>query len=547
MRLARDFARKCKTFASNERANVMILFGFAAIPLFGMVGAAVDYSQAANLKTKLQAATDATALFVAREADKLSDSELAVRASKVLLAELPNELSVKVDSLALSVGRTELTMKTSAVFPTSFMDLFGIDVVPVTASTMTVITNDTYEIALVLDNSGSMSSSAGGKSKMSAAKEAAKKLVNIMLTSPTSKDRTEISLVPFTLSVKVGAGYKSETWLDHSGLSSIHWQNLDRANSVWKPSSRFDLFSELGVAWGGCVESRPGDYGVNDAAPSAGAPDSLFVPQFAPDEPGPRSSGRYSYAFTLSGATTTYSYPNSYAADTIGTCTTAENTPDKSTAAKWAASEQKRLCKYKGKPAITIGTTRGPNYNCDAIALTRKTKSETVLNTSIDSMVAAGNTDLLEGFTWGWRTLSPSGPFADGKAYGEPDNNKVMIFMTDGMNNWAAESNHNKSIYSPFGYFVNDRLGVGATTASAARTQLDNRTLQACTNAKNAGITVYTVGFSVSTDPIDTAGKALLQNCASSPKLAYIASNSTEIVAVFEEIARNIGGLLITQ
>jgi len=116
MRLAKAFSRVCKTFALDERANVMILFGFAAIPLFGMVGSAVDYSQAANLKTKLQAATDATALFVAREADKLSDADLAARAKKVLLAELPNEPSVKVDSMTLSVGRTELTLKTSAVF-----------------------------------------------------------------------------------------------------------------------------------------------------------------------------------------------------------------------------------------------------------------------------------------------------------------------------------------------------------------------------------------------------------------------------------------------
>ena len=62
----------------------MIIFGFAAIPLFGMVGAAVDYSQAANLRTKLQVATDATTLLVAREADTLNDTELLARAKKVL-------------------------------------------------------------------------------------------------------------------------------------------------------------------------------------------------------------------------------------------------------------------------------------------------------------------------------------------------------------------------------------------------------------------------------------------------------------------------------
>jgi len=547
MRFAKPLAKKWKMFASNERANVMILFGFAAIPLFGMVGAAVDYSQAANLRTRLQVATDATTLLVAREADTLTDSELLARAKKVLAAEIENEPTAGVDSLVLSPGRTELTLKTSAVYPTVFMDLFGINQVPLKASTMTVITNDTYEIALVLDNSGSMSSSAGGKSKMDAAKEAAKKLVNIMLTSPNSKGRTKISLVPFTLSVKVGDSYKSQWWMDSNGLSSIHWQNIAKPSAVWQPKSRFDLFSEVNVNWAGCVESRPGDYGISDEPPMSGTPDSLFVPQFAPDEPGPKSTGSYSYKFTLAGKTTTYSYANSYIADTIGTCTAAETTPDKTTVDKWAASEQDRLCKYKGKPSISTSSGRGPNYNCDAMPLTRMTTTESVLNDSIDDMVAAGNTDLLEGFAWGWRTITPNAPFSDGKPYSEPDNNKVIIFMTDGMNNWGAASNHNKSIYSPFGFFTNDRLGTGATTAAAARTQLDTRTLDACKKAKDAGVTVYTVGFSVSTDPIDAAGKKLLQDCATGPKFTYIASNSAEIVKVFEEIAKNIGGLLITQ
>ena len=161
------------------------------------------------------------------------------------------------------------------------------------------------------------------------------------------------------------------------------------------------------MAWGGCVESRPGAFGVSADPPTTGTPDSLFVPQFAPDEPGPKSTGSYSYKFTLAGKSTTYNYVNSYIADTVGTCTAAETTPDKSTIDKWAESEQSRLCKYKGKPSISTASARGPNYNCDAKALTRLTTSQATLNTSIDNMTAAGNTDLLEGFTWGWRTFTP--------------------------------------------------------------------------------------------------------------------------------------------
>ena len=67
------------------------------------------------------------------------------------------------------------------------------------------------------------------------------------------------------------------------------------------------------------------------------------------------------------------------------------------------------------------------------------TKS-TVLN-KISGLVAGGTTNLHEGFMWGWRTISPNAPFA--AAYPmtrapPPTNRKVMIFMTDGFNNWQS-------------------------------------------------------------------------------------------------------------
>ncbi len=96
------------------------------------------------------------------------------------------------------------------------------------------------------------------------------------------------------------------------------------------------------------------------------------------------------------------------------------------------------------------------------------------------------------------------------------------------------------------GYYHNARLGTPApTTAAEARAQMDARTLQACNNAKAApnNVTVYTVGFSVSSDPIDSAGLSLLEKCASSSSMAYVANNGEAIINVFNEIARSITGL----
>jgi hypothetical protein len=44
--------------------------------------------------------------------------------------------------------------------------------------------------------------------------------------------------------------------------------------------------------WPGCVESRPGALSVNDTTPNPNIPNTLFVPAFAPDEPGQSSSAK---------------------------------------------------------------------------------------------------------------------------------------------------------------------------------------------------------------------------------------------------------------
>lgn len=58
-----------------------------------------------------------------------------------------------------------------------------------------------------------------------------------------------------------------------------------------------------------------------------------------------------------------------------------------------------------------------------------------------------------------------------------------------------------------------------------------------CTATKDAGITIYTVGFEGGSP---SAARTALTNCASSPQNAYFASGSAELVAVFQQIGREI-------
>ncbi len=60
---------------------------------------------------------------------------------------------------------------------------------------------------------------------------------------------------------------------------------------------------------------------------------------------------------------------------------------------------------------------------------------------------------------------------------------------------------------------------------------------QYCTAMKNAGITVYTVGFEVGNLQ---AARTALTACATSSQYAYFASGSAELVEVFQRIGNAI-------
>jgi hypothetical protein len=105
-------------------------------------------------------------------------------------------------------------------------------------------------------------------------------------------------------------------------------------------------------------------------------------------------------------------------------------------------------------------------------------------------------------------------------------------------------------MYEAPGYFTlaNGRMPPGnqnITSLQQSRAALDELTLEACTNAKAKGIIVYTVGFSISSDPIDQQGQNLLANCATDSAHAFIANDANSLVSAFNQIGIGMGKLRI--
>ena len=629
-------------------------FGLAAMPMLLMMGAGVDYSRAVTTRSNLQQATDSTVLAIAHTyLTPSSTSSTLSGPTQTYLTGTMNTVApgdggtttVTVNGVTGTLGaatlvtttlsqhNTVMCIKTSMIIPTALMTIAGFKYMNVGAYSCSQV-GGTYEVAMALDNSFSMSETLGSQTKMQALQQAATQLVNILIPPGTAAPTAAISLIPFNALVNVGTN-TSASFLDTTGASSLSW--IDVTKPAWVTAhtpSRLDLFNNmytdntkktLATSWGGCIEERPNNSGrpgapdttnymTTDVAATTG--DSMFVPYFAPDDPGAVNGSPNSNFYNFSYE----SYPNSNntflnsyltdngASSAGGSCTAGDTytTQDAKSTNQYGQSTNAypgsgltMSCKYNGSvPTIKtsssnsqwFGLSVGPNENCSTPAITPLTTSNTNLVNAINAMTPTGLTNLGTGFMWAWRSISPVvNPFPapsqvtigqqTPKAYnyGPPPNTKVIILMTDGFNTWSPIINNNTtqskinpflSAYESFGYMTDNRLASYSTTQPSSsntqaltgsnfvstyanfRYQMDNMLLEACTNAKNnsaQNIIIYTVGFSISSDPIDAEGRTVLQACASNPGNYYEASDGSSIVAAFQKIAASITNLRISQ
>lgn len=536
--MRKTFQKTLARFGDDASGNVAMMFGLTILPVMLMVGASVDYGRAVTTRSQLQNATDAAALAIGQRGMDQSESGLLPQAQTFLAATLadPNARVVSARRETYQGTRTRLCVTTASYSQTSIMRMAGVEQIGLNADSCVTSGAASFEVALVLDTSGSMDNGAGGMTKIQALRVAGRNFVDYMYGAQMNNAQVRIAVAPFSWGVAVDPNTsRNAAWVDRNGESSLHWRGFSENNG--RATSRLDLFTWLGGRragwdWKGCFESPPFPLNVQDGAPTATNPDSLYIPSMWPDEP---DSG--------------WNYVNNYLNDSGGDCGN-QNASSQSQA-------QSRVCKYKNP---TTRDSHGPNLACSSKPLARLSNNASQIKSYIDGLEADGNTNIHEGVMWGWRTVSPQSVFADARPYSDADNRKVLIVMTDGMNTWGAVNNTlNRSYYSAYGFFTstdstgrNPRLPtqtVGGqslpnpTTNAEGRAAMDDLTRRACQNARAQGVIIYTIGFTTSTDPIDAAGKQLLMDCAGSLDRYFEATDAAGINQVFGRIAQSIGRL----
>ncbi len=249
--------RVMRRFGTDRAGSTAILFGLTLLPLMGAVGAAVDYSRAASFHSRAQLAVDGAALAIVREPDTLTPAEIQAKGETYVRDTIGHMLDPARGATLGTVTTTRegrvVKVALAATMKPSIMQVLGVNAMPVTANAQATW-GSRLELALVLDNTGSMDDTIGGKKKIDELKTASANLLKQLKLRADTPDRVKVSLVPFASQVRLDpARYRNETW--------FRWNDPIRDPARWT----------------GYVNDRAETYVVSDVAPSL-AVDSTRYP-----------------------------------------------------------------------------------------------------------------------------------------------------------------------------------------------------------------------------------------------------------------------------
>ena len=211
----KKFCRTLAGFRTARGGNVAITFALATLPILGFVGAAVDYSRANSVKAAMQTALDSTALMLSKEAATDSEDQLKTNALKYFTAIFvkPEAKDIQVHVAYTTDGGSKIVITANASMPADFTKILGYDTFNLVASSTAKWGTNRLRVALVLDNTGSMSDAG----KMAALQTATHGLLTQLQSAVTTPGDIYVSIVPFVKDVNVGKSNFAADWI-YGGL-----------------------------------------------------------------------------------------------------------------------------------------------------------------------------------------------------------------------------------------------------------------------------------------------------------------------------------------
>lgn len=512
-------------FVGDRRGNYALMTVIATVPIMGGLAVAVDFAEMSRQRQATLNALDAAGIATAQRFRMGGDeAEIRTYAQQFFEANLgpvdPSKASLRVVLPKAEVG--EDTVKLYAdleydpyflpAFQTLLADLGGKETpesgTPIDFSAFSEVKlKNAVEVALVLDNSGSMDDpgSGSGDKRIDILKEAAKELVATMVAEAEGLKQVDkpvqFGIVPFAGSVNVGPDNADAAWMDATGISPIHHENFDwqgsmsssydtqkyaeKIGDIWyargdkwgthknKPLTRFAIYDlmkrvtdedDVCVRWNTrrtrCLEWGK-EYEYGPVAAWGGCVEARPHPYNVTDDP-------------ASTATPATMFVPMFGPDETdnrdGSDRPANNNWRKDiTSSGDNAKRQAYMPKYfldLDRDTDAYGTGEGPNASCTTQPITplkdvTETEGHDAIKAAIEAMTPLGATNVPEGIAWGWRVVSGRAPFTEGRPESENGVDKVVIVLTDGANTYYTPGSVQAESYSGGDYWEggNDLAG----------------------------------------------------------------------------------------
>jgi Flp pilus assembly protein TadG len=377
-----------RQFRNAKRGNVIATFALATIPMVGFVGAAVDYSRGNSAKAAMQQAIDATGLILSRDAQSLTDAQLKQKADQ-LFRTLINRTEIQnivVTPVLYTPEQSTFRLVVDATgnVATTFTKILGKETLDLAVNSEIKWGVKKLELALALDNTGSMSSN----NKMTELKKAllnikdqngatADGLLETLKKSAKKAGDIKISVIPFDTAVNIGTSFKDESWIDWDGATNKLWGSCNKTIDDSRQYNKTECNNISGgswttwsssnkSSWTGCVIDRTADNDVLDTTPGASA------------------------------------------------------------ATKFPANKRCDIVQ-----ALPLTDIWGTGYQ--------------TIKDKINAMSPQGYTNVTIGLAWAWHSLSSSLPLTEGTDP-KPDTDKVIILLTDGDNTQNRTSTNQLTI-----------------------------------------------------------------------------------------------------
>ena len=371
---------RIRSFAGDERGGIAVIFSVTILMLMMVSGVAIDFTRAQNTKESLQQDLDSALLFAGNERmQKGADYDIADGAQNYMDGLARQKLAYMKATVAISQPTPTLIQATAQTkIRCTIMQIFGFSELDVVAGAEVALGQQPVEVALVLDNTGSMAGA-----KMAALKDAAKSLVDIAYQAPEAASHVKIGIVPFSRYVNVGLSNRNQNWISvQPDGTTTGPQQCSMVSPVTGTSNCRD---------------QTGSY-YNDGVLTT------YIYQTCDYTYGPpvQQCWTPTYTTTWYGCVGSRSYPL--------------DTQD----AAYANREQ--------------GIS---NVGCPS-EITPLTNDQSALKGQVDAMNAADETYIPTGLMWGWRVLSKEAPYDQGMDPSTMQDGqrvrKVIVLMTDGQN-----------------------------------------------------------------------------------------------------------------